>query len=217
MTRPRISPEDRELLARAVVAVESPEDKGLADVINAVRERGLLDDTRAVTLLGALLHVAALRANERATGLLLDAGAQIEGRGFRDATPLMIASGAGALTVIQLLVRRRADVAARDSFKQTALHHAAGSILASRQVLEFLLAAGSDPNSMGSSGRTPLHNAVGVIDPDKVEALLKAGADPLIVADGEQGNPLRYLNETVRDLPSTRPGQRDRCIALLSG
>jgi ankyrin repeat protein len=215
-SKQKLSKPDRELRARAVAAIESQSDQEFPDLVAAMRARGILDNPDAKTLLGSLLHVAALRANLFAAGVLLGAGAQIDVRGFRNTTPLMIAADAGALAVMQHLVRSCADVKATDSFGQTALHHAAGTILASREVVEFLLEAGAEPNATDRSGRTPLHRAAGVIDPEKIEALLKAGADPLIVADGEQGNPLRYLNETVRDLPSTKQGQRDRCALLLS-
>jgi len=213
---PKLSKADKELLSRAVSVIEAADAKRLPELIEAVREQGLLNSPRAVTSLGTLLHLAALRGNLEAVRLLLDAGAEVNARGFRDATPLMSACDAGKLAVMQQLVSRNADIKAKNTFGQTALHCAAGSILASPQVLEFLLAAGADPNSLENGGRTPLHSAVAVVDPEKVEVLLKAGADPRAVASGEFGIPLRYLNETVRDLPSTRPGQRDKCISLLT-
>jgi len=57
-----------------------------------------------------------------------------------------------------------------------------------RAVIEYLVAAGADPNAAARGGVTPLHRAVRNRCSAAVEALLRAGADPR-AANGHGSTP----------------------------
>lgn len=72
---------------------------------------------------------------------------------------LMVASRLGAARVFRKLLALNADVSARDSEGNSALHHACETG-ADSSILEQLLERGADPNLRNDLGRTPLHLAV---------------------------------------------------------
>lgn len=79
-------------------------------------------------------------------------------------------------------------VNASDRYGFTPLMHAVRSPVASPELVRLLLRQGADPNATGTasfeSGRTVLSLALGAGDPEKVTALLEAGADPHYSRDG---------------------------------
>jgi hypothetical protein len=101
-------------------------------------------------------------------------------------TALHIAAAAYQLRVARELTRRGADVAARNRRGAQPLHYACdgqpGSAFwnpaAQRDLVEFLIAAGADPNAWDKSGTGPLHRAVRNRCAAAVRALLAGGADP---------------------------------------
>jgi hypothetical protein len=82
----------------------------------------------------------------------------------------------GRLDRVEVLVAADpALVDATDAQGYTALRWA--GIRGHGQVLRFLLEAGSDPNSLGEDGGTPLHGAAHHDDADGMRLLLEAGGD----------------------------------------
>ena len=146
---------------------------------------------------------------------LLKAGADIGATDYRGVTALMKAASFD-IEMTRALLQAGASVTAIDTFARTPLHHAASSILVPVEVLSLLIDAGAELNATDNAGKTPLHDAVSIIDPKKVKYLIQRGAIRNIKARGTLGSPLCYLKETIRDLPSTKPNQRQECIALLS-
>lgn len=106
-------------------------------------------------------------------------------------TALLFAARAGDLASAQLLVAAGANVNDADAWGVTALTLAAHSDF--RELAEFLLAKGADPNRAGP-GFTALHNAVMHRDEKLVAALLANGANP---------------NEPLRTWTPTRRSSKD--------
>lgn len=206
---------DQALLSSAISSIPRGDIAGLSAIVPELVSRGLLNYPNAYPLDRTLLNVALSSRIPGIVAVLLDAGADITIPDYRQVTPLMKASMFD-LGLVDALLLAKADIALRDKFGETALHHASRSILASVDILLRLIGEGADPNAADSAGRTPLHLAVGIVDPAKVRLLLERGSDPGIQAKGTLGTPLHYLQHTVHDLPSTTALQRQECIALLS-
>lgn len=128
---------------------------------------------------------------------LLEAGADVDGPGYSNATPLMLAAYHGQLDAAQFLLSAGADVNhAKRRTGETALHWAA---LKGRTALaRILVYAGADVNartraSVGQDdfpwvevcGETPLHYAAAYADEALVDFLLEHGADRGIRTAGE--------------------------------
>jgi cytohesin len=90
-------------------------------------------------------------------------------------TPLHIAQCA---SVVEVLVRRGADVNARAQNGWTPLHVQAqeGEDTGALEVMEALLAAGADPNLTDNEGNTPIVFAHEREEPEKIELLRAHGA-----------------------------------------
>ena len=117
-------------------------------------------------------------------------------------TPLHVAAAAYRTDIAQELVRRGADVSARNRRGAQPLHYACeghpGSASwapsAQAAVVEYLLRAGADPNAIDKSGVTPLHRAVRTRCASAVRVLLAHGADPM----RQNGNGSTALDLAVR-------------------
>lgn len=77
---------------------------------------------------------------------------------------------------IKDLIKRGADVNARDASDKTALHWAA-SYRDDISILMALIEAGADVNAQDNLLMTPLHHAALVDNPHAIKALIVAGAD----------------------------------------
>jgi uncharacterized membrane protein YfcA len=85
---------------------------------------------------------------------------------------------------IEMVERGQADLNARDSAGDTALHRAVETGL--RQLLQVLLARGADAQARTKNGEAALHLAALHVEPVFTDLLLAAGADPRARnADGE--------------------------------
>lgn len=125
---------------------------------------------------GQALHFAAYAASKEVIELLLDNGADINGRDCSGATPILIAVKMEFFHVAQLLLERGAKQIAKDD-GTTPLHAACtnGSFAATSATgdtpetstrasfVKILLKYGGDPRSVNKRGEAPLHQAVGDI------------------------------------------------------
>lgn len=105
------------------------------------------------------LHEAVTRGDLESVLKMLDRGGDIEAKDpGAGASPLHFAVMKGGMPIIDLLVRRGADVNSRTRNGTTPLHTA---VLYSRlEVAEFLAGKGADLNAKSVSGATPLALAV---------------------------------------------------------
>ena len=96
-------------------------------------------------------------------------------------TPLMIAASNGNTKALNKLIKKGADVNAKDELGYTALAFAAR--WPRHRMLESLVLAGADVNVSDHIGWTPLHWAVRVESLRSVILLLNAGANPNVKTD----------------------------------
>lgn len=151
----------------------------------------LIDKGAKLGLTDALLMGDLKKARE-----LIDAGADLSGRGGYDDTPLMIAAEWGDLPLVNALLRRKVDVNARDSNGYTALMIAAAGRPGLGQVWRYwtdhgvkkgrgaivraLAHAGADLEAKATdwSKDTALILAIEAKNLESAEALIAAGANP---------------------------------------
>jgi ankyrin repeat protein len=89
---------------------------------------------------------------------------------------VQLAARAGALGVLELLLKQKHSPAGADASGRTPLHWAARGGF--DDVVRVLLLAGGDADTPTADGRTPLHWAAKHGHADIVEHLLRCGADP---------------------------------------
>lgn len=133
---------------------------------------------------------------------LLDAGADLEAKDDRGATPLMVAVGHGAVDLVHFLLERGADPHAETEFGDTPLREAvetghveiASTLLEAgalpldvlapaaasgdEPMLELLLRRGADPNAASDLAEAPLFAAARYGKSAAVGLLIQAGARP---------------------------------------
>jgi hypothetical protein len=158
--------------------------------------------------LWALFRAIVLRDRAKTSRLLaespllarlpLEAGATREGAGacyfkeiahyvYAGDTALHVAAAAYQRDIAEELVSREANVSARNRRGAEPLHYATDGNPESATwdpngqyaIVQFLIAAGADPNSADKSGVAPLHRAVRTRSSAAVRALLLNGADAL--------------------------------------
>ena len=116
---------------------------------------------------------------------------------------------ADRLRAIEYLLRFKMDLNAPNDNGRLLLIDTRGA------TLDLLLSHGADPRRAGANGWTPLHASVGEVDPERVETLLRAGADPQ--ARDDYGN--SALDHALADAAASKnPDQAtfyERVIALL--
>jgi len=99
------------------------------------------------------------------------------------ATPIIEAAEDGDLARVQALLNNRADVNAKDNYKQTALHFASQN--GHKEVVVLLIANGADVNASRFDGETPLHWALSHDRDEIAELLIAEGAN--VTAKSEYG------------------------------
>jgi ankyrin repeat protein len=145
--------------------------------------------------------------------LLLDHGAEINSpMGYGKITPLMLASGGTKNFIIaELLIKKGADIHAKDSKRETPLHYAA-AINGNSKIIELLILNGADVNA-GSPSFTPLHRAAYMGAAENILVLIRNNASinikditseaktPLELAiDSKQFSAARLLIENGADI-----------------
>lgn len=121
------------------------------------------------------LGVACASGNWRLAKFLLERGARADADG---GTPALLAAAGGDeddAAGVQLLIRHKARVDARDPERRGALHVAA--FHGHTDILAALLAAGADVRSRDNEGRTPLLDAARGGCLAALDALIQAGSD----------------------------------------
>jgi len=112
----------------------------------------------------------------------LKAGANINLGNSKGATPLMQAARYNSFAAVNLLIRAKADVKAKDNEQWTALNFAVVYKNEDPECLEIvkaLLAAGADVDAETDVDNTPLMAAASLAEnPEVIHILLLAGADP---------------------------------------
>eukprot|EP00752_Nemacystus_decipiens_P006973 g6255.t1 len=126
------------------------------------------------------LHIVALFGWVNAAGALLEAGAnsnmRCHYRNNQFCSPLDIASEAGHVEIVRLMVKHGVNVEGADPRNgKTALHVAAACSRV--EVIEVLLKAGCSPDSQDNNGLTPLHHGTVRGSCGAIAALATAGAD----------------------------------------
>ena len=183
--------------------------------------RGDLDGVRALLRDGmdvnaaqgdgmTALHWAAERGDVEMANVLVYGGALLEATTRLGAfTPLLVASRAGRGGVVQTLLEAGADVHARTSTGETALHYAAGT--GRDDAVRALLAHGAEVDAVeDSKGQTPLMFAAAYNRADVVRTLVEHGADlsaRTVVVD--------YAAVAARD--EVLADRRNRRLAMLHG
>lgn len=123
---------------------------------------------------------------------LIQRGADVNAKGFRQWTPLHYAISFCRLRNAGILLEHGADVNARDAKGESPLHIAVFPTIANdadrnalrRQAVELLISRGADVNSINIYGRTPLHDFCMRDQPAMIEFLLGKGADVTIADKG---------------------------------
>ncbi|KAG9500206.1 hypothetical protein J7337_008677 [Fusarium musae] len=128
--------------------------------------------TNAQTVGGdTALHFAVLQGHQSIMKYLLERDPNLitvaDGQSH---TPLFSAVFRGSSSAVKLLIDRRADLRALDTYGNSVLHHAVNA--AKSSVIKLLLDSGSDVNRQNSQGRTPLHLAIVGDHSSAVKALL---------------------------------------------
>ena len=126
------------------------------------------------------LHLAAYVAKDEVVSLLLDRGADIESKDFRnDETALHVCARYNFSKVATVLIKRGAQVDARAKGQNlsnfTPLHYA--TMIGHPDVARILLESKADVNARDSQDGTPLHHAVRSGRKDVVSLLLEFNAD----------------------------------------
>jgi ankyrin repeat protein len=174
-------------------------DPGVAALLrDAAAELDVLN-AEGVTPLG----MACAAGNWRLARFLLERGAKPEPAG---ATPALLAAAGSDeddAAGVQLLLKHKAKVDARDAQGRSALHEAA--LAGNGEALDALLAAGADAQAHDAAGRTPLLDAARGAHLALVETLVSAGAR-LDVIDAQGRNALALA--ALAEAPSLALVQR---------
>ena len=139
------------------------------------------------------IHVAAHEGYTDILSLLLEHGADLEGRGDHGATPLLQASMNGSLEAGRCLLDRGADIHTRNNSGFVPLGYAVQ--LESVEFAQMLLERGARINENDNNAcKTPLHFAVGSRKIQAVRLLLEHGAD-VNVRDISGMTPSQYAKQ----------------------
>lgn len=172
-------------------------DRGSVEAVRFLLDAGA-DPNRPASDKMLPLECAARGTNEEIVAMLLDAGADVDGRGYRNYTALcssLSECGGSREAVTRLLLQAGADVHVPGWKTQTPLMKAAAARRAPR--VAMLLAAGARVTDRDYRGQTPLHFAVDSGHSDVVALLLAFGADPNAV-DGRGETPISLARARKR-------------------
>lgn len=162
---------------------------------------------------GPALHIAAMSNDTAKVQKLLDKGTDVNEKRSDGATPLLVASKAGAVEMVRLLLEKGADPGVKNREGNTALSEAAWK--GHTEVARLLLDKGADPNGRVSFGQTAFSRAAWGGRPDMVRLLLTRGADvnmadnsgktPLIEACHQMFDPPKHGGRQEKGKPESDP------------
>lgn len=156
---------------------------GDAAAVRAVIEAGAKVDQQDRS--AGPIHYAAQQSKLAVVTMFVNAGADIEARGFDGQTPLMLAThwyyyeGDAPLQVTELLLEHGADLHVLDDAGRTALSHAAEH--GNPDIVQSLIDAGAEIHAADMEGRTALMFAADLGSAEAIEVLLATGANPHVV------------------------------------
>ena len=165
-----------------------PDDATLLAFFRAIAARDLHDVSRMLDSSGDWIPVPAIRvgaSRQDAETYFLGA---IQHYVYAGDTGLHVAAAAYDRTTAELLVANGAQARARNRRGAEPLHYAADGIPdrahwdpdGQREVIDYLVATGADPDARDDSGVAALHRAVRTRCSAAVHALLENGANPLM-------------------------------------
>lgn len=137
------------------------------------------------------LSLAASKNNRALFQVLLKNGAPLSSVRQAAADEVLMAAGANAVEILDLLKAGGAGFADTDPNGMTALHFACQAETPAPDAVRWLLAAKADPNAADAAGRTPLSYAAEKDRLETVKDLLKAGASPKVL-DKAKKRPADY-------------------------
>ena len=154
---------------------------GLEELLRAIARH---DHNAALVLLAHAPSLATTSLARRHEFFLAERFAQV----YEGDTALHAAAFSYDSDMVRALVARGADIRATNRRGAEPLHAATignpvsptWNPTAQRDVIMLLVESGADPNAAAAGGVTPLHRAVRNRCSAAVEALLRAGADPLL-------------------------------------
>jgi tetratricopeptide (TPR) repeat protein len=121
------------------------------------------------------IHEASYKGHYAITKYLLDNGADVNAVSGMDGGTAIIYASNGNDSLVNMLIKYRADINHADMDKNTALHHFAwaGNLNGCR----LLVTAGAKMNARNSNGWTPLHIAANGGNLEVISLLMTSGAD----------------------------------------
>jgi len=131
-----------------------------------------------------------LATSETIQTFLLEAGANPNIRGIDAQSALHFAASFGLDKAVRLLIAKKADVDARNTFEQTPLWLACANTGISEDksvaIAQLLIQSGASPRAISKKAQTtPFDKALNKDRPQLVKLLLENGADPLSRPSGE--------------------------------
>lgn len=213
-----------EILLSAGAEIKISSTKGLTPLHLAVSAReGSPEIVRKLIQMGAdvnaaeefgdtVLHFATRSEKTENAKILLEAGANVHAVGRFGNTPLHSAAWKqkAPASLVKLFVDAKADVNAKNSVGETAVHIAADG--GNKEFLRELLDAGGNPNEKSNDGKTPLHKAAANVDVEIIQILIDRKAD-INSFDNEGWTPLDYAKNPKEAIFNR--GKPEDCIELL--
>lgn len=151
--------------------------KDYSKIIMALLKAGANVDERAPYAWTPLHFAARYSSSVDTVRALLEKGADIEALTNVNDTPLTLSiyNEHNCCDILKLLIKRSANINARESNGKTAAHLAAEK--GKTEMLKILLKAGADANAVNEVGWTPLHLAARYADIETTQLLLDGGAN----------------------------------------
>jgi len=154
---------------------------GLSECVNILLKHGAeVDASDKGSVGGTALYASAEKGYVEIAKLLIEHGANVNGRTKEGKTALMIAAAKGSSELVGLLIDKGADVNASDHAGFTALISAAYNTASDKdafRVVKILLEHRANTDKSTSEGITPLFGAISGGNLDIVRILIENGAD----------------------------------------